>query len=693
MKIQNIVPIILALLMLVLCQSVTAEPSRKDLRKKRMRAQIIRVSLLNPNTKRVIPGYGKLSNTTVIDLANFSNKQLLLKARILKKQRRRVRSVRFTVQGQEVLSKTVRKPFVFGGFRKKPGYQWKPETGVYTFSITAHSRRKGRGRSGQTREVRLIIVNSNESTNSPLCSGGPDRVVTASSGRTSFSGYCKLKNIKSIRWSQLSGAGTATINNPTPLEPTVSNLQAGTYLFQLEVQHDEGTFTDQVWVGVTGQRSNYNFNTAIQGPKHVVSGYPAYFNLSLQQTGGSRDAVYVTVSGLPNYATMNLPQWEESCCADTGGRAYGWDLRDTLLEVKTHSLTPPGKYTLIITVGSGGVIKTLSKQLIVEKIPDSLPVSTVSNVPAIPFLNQWEKNMQHFGSQWCSDPSQLTQWEGNIWYYDGTRVFYQIADYRGENVWKNTCINNTLWLYRDLIFNSSPGVQGWRVFPHGLYRHYQETGDQTSRNAILKLANESVWNHAGGAVTPDYSRETAYLIHAFLYRDYLGAGKHHRLERAVAMALGHLDQIARSRTEDRIKPFMLGLTFEALIHYYVQTGDPRIPPAIKQAAEWLWYDSGLWNPGAGAFLYINKYFPGEDPPQPATDLNLLVAPVYAWLYSETGDDRYRLIADTIFSGGIARDVDGDGFYEKGACLACNGKFFSQSYRWSFDFVRWRLSPP
>lgn len=693
MKIQNTVSLFCAILMLLLCQSATADQPGKSLRKKRMRAQIVRVSLLNPDTRKVIPGYGKLSNTTVIDLANFSNKQLLLKARVLKKQRRRVRSMRFAVQGQEVLSKTVRKPFVFGGFRKKSSYQWKPEPGVYTISITPHSRRKGRGRSGQTREVRLIIVDSNEPVNSPLCSGGPDRVITASSGQTSFAGHCIFENINSIHWRQVSGASSATITNPTSLAPTISNLKEGTYLFQLEVQHGEGTFTDQVWVAVTGSRSNYNFTTAIQGPGHVVSGYPVYFDLSLQQTGGSRDVVYVTVSGLPDYATMTLPQWEESCCADTGGRSYGWDLRDTLLQVNTHPLTPPGNYTLIITVGSGGVIKTLSKKLIVEQVPDSLPVSTVTQVPAIPLLNQWEQNMQHFGSQWCSDPAQLTQWEGNVWYYDGTRVFYQIADYRGENVWKNTCINNTLWLYRDLIFNSYPGIQGWRVFPHGLYRHYQETDDRTSRNAILKLANESVWTDAGGAVTPDYSRETAYLIHAFLYQEYLGAGKHYRIERAVAMALGHLDQIARSRTEARIKPFMLGLTFEALIHYYEQTGDPRIPPAIKQAAEWLWYDSGLWNAGAGSFLYINGYFPGEDPPEPAPDLNLLIAPVYAWLYSETGDDRYRHIGDAIFTGGIARDVDGDGFYEKGACLACNGKFFSQSYRWSFDFVRWRLSPP
>jgi hypothetical protein len=138
---------------------------------------------------------------------------------------------------------------------------------------------------------------------------------------------------------------------------------------------------------------------------------------------------------------------------------------------------------------------------------------------------------------------------------------------------------------------------------------------------------------------------------------------------------------------------MLGLTFEALIHYYELTGDERIPFAIKQAAEWLWYESGLWDSRSGSFLYVNDQFEGDDAPDPAPDLNLLIAPVYAWLYNQTGDSQYQQIADAVFSGGVARDLDGDGYYERGSCLACTGKIFSQNYRWSVDFMRWRQSPP
>ena len=31
---------------------------------------------------------------------------------------------------------------------------------------------------------------------------------------------------------------------------------------------------------------------------------------------------------------------------------------------------------------------------------------------------------------------QLTTWEGNVWYYDGIRVYYLIADYTGDPSWE-----------------------------------------------------------------------------------------------------------------------------------------------------------------------------------------------------------------------------------------------------------------
>ena len=103
--------------------------------------------------------------------------------------------------------------------------------------------------------------------------------------------------------------------------------------------------------------------------------------------------------------------------------------------------------------------------------------------------------------------------------------------------------------------------------------------------------------------------------------------------------------------------------------------------------------SAKFHPWVKTFLYINDHFEGEDPPGPAPDLNLLIAPLFGWLYHQTGEAKYQQAGDAIFAGGITEDFDNDGFYEGGSCLGCTGKFFSQNYRWSIDFVRWRNSPP
>ena len=62
------------------------------------------------------------------------------------------------------------------------------------------------------------------------------------------------------------------------------------------------------------------------------------------------------------------------------------------------------------------------------------------------------------------------------------------------------------------------------------------------------------------------------------------------------------------------------------------------------------------------------------------EVDLLIAPAYAWIYHLTGDPVYQVRGDKAFAGGV-----------KGAWLD-GGKMFTQSYRWSFDYVKWRTAP-
>ena len=64
--------------------------------------------------------------------------------------------------------------------------------------------------------------------------------------------------------------------------------------------------------------------------------------------------------------------------------------------------------------------------------------------------------------------------------------------------------------------------------------------------------------------------------------------------------------------------------------------------------------------------------------EPAADVNLMIAPAYAWLYNETKDPKWRDRADALFMGGVMK-----------ACLSCGTKQFNENYRWSFAYLAWR----
>ncbi len=177
-----------------------------------------------------------------------------------------------------------------------------------------------------------------------------------------------------------------------------------------------------------------------------------------------------------------------------------------------------------------------------------------------------------------------------------------------------------------------------------------------------------------------------------------------RVDLFVDMALEHIDAWVAGEfghTEPRwlfCKAFMAGLTANALIAYddhlasTSRSRDPRILPRVRLLADWLWQT--MWIPGVGgsggdwyphegaeygAFEYVQPAVKGVGSEQPAPALNLLVAPMYGWLWHETGATRFRDRGDAIFAGGV--ELAG----------LSRGKTFNQNYRSSFDYVAWRTA--
>ncbi len=427
----------------------------------------------------------------------------------------------------------------------------------------------------------------------------------------------------------------------------------------------------------------YDFTLSASGPNHVVVGHDLYIEEVAAITDGTRDYAYHFVDGLPDGAT---PSWPEIAVHNWTPSNMDWKPQNTMLKINVPSTVPASTYALTIRVQSGGVTHQFPYKMVVDPVPAPLPKQVIGSIPPIPDLAAWQSQMTSYGKQLCNEANIVNNslWEGNSWFYDGIRVYYQIADYTGDNSW-NACAGYVKEVYKPYVLSTT--TQGWRVFPHGLYQDYLRNSDPSSKAATLWLSTNSAYAGTGGAPvsfgTSGRQRETSYMIHAYRIAGLLGSPNLQMYVRSVDFVLGMIDQLYISKTDPYLQPFMTGLMMEALIQYYQDPqapfpNDPRVPPAIKAAADGLWAQAQMPNPNGGGVTFF--YESTGNPLKAAPDLNLLIAPAYAWLYKITGNPVYQQEGDLIFQGGV-----------EGAWLP-QGKQFNQNYRWSFDYVNWRMHP-
>jgi len=311
---------------------------------------------------------------------------------------------------------------------------------------------------------------------------------------------------------------------------------------------------------------------------------------------------------------------------------------------------------------------------------------------AVPNLAEWESNMISYGRQHCNElqPGGAPEnYQLEYTYYDAESVYYQIMKYTGDPTWKY-CAALAQGLYRDKILLPQNGkIPGYWAFTKGLLLDWQRTKDQVDQRAVDGI----VQNAAFHGETPldwtasiDSSREVAYAIMNYLNAEAMGEPRRQRLADMVNQALGHIDQWFVLKTAPYMRPFMVAITCKALIQYYDVTQDPRVLPAVKKAIDGTWAQA--WLAQLQTFQYTNVdtrsissssmgYNTGGTDPAP--DLNLLIAPVYAWWYMQSGDTVYRDKADQIFAGGVT----------KGGPALYYAKQFNQNYWWSFDYLTFR----
>lgn len=497
--------------------------------------------------------------------------------------------------------------------------------------------------------------------------------------------------------------------------------------------------------------AHYDFVTYAYGPHRAIGGYDLYYMLRfapLALTGiGIGNAINVQLVGLPAGATAtcgdaNISEWfpqqfsgtltyksATGVCTHSGVHDH---MQEMIWKVTLPANVPPGNYTLTFAATNSGDTAPVTRTVLYPLTID--PQNTVSlaapqTYPAIPYLKDWERNMITYGtggycqgrSNYVKDAGVLAPPNGDfseqyVWYYDGGRVYYQIEDYdRAHNLSGNpdqfeACIPGIQW--RDFVLSKSPvGNVGkaWWGFAEGLYLRSERTGDTSSVTALQGLATNLPYTRANGQmmsslINDNNQREMTYKIDILrfaLKTDPTNVYYQRNLQAAVAANVGHLYNLPN---EEWIQPFMIGLKMEALIRYYEDghQDDLRIPAVINFATDWMWKNLWLATGGdswvqqcrtdyvPGCFPYNSRWYAtgiGTGIPQGGTDmrnLNLMLAPAWAWMFKMTGDTTYQQQGDAIWSAGVEFNPSGT--------LGWSGKNFSQQYRWSFDYVKWRTAP-
>lgn len=404
----------------------------------------------------------------------------------------------------------------------------------------------------------------------------------------------------------------------------------------------------------------------ITGPRSVYRGSPLQLQVKgIVVRGTDTDLITVYLNRLPAGMTSS---WLRGCCSDT--TIWRVDYLQVLI-IKTDQNAPLGRQSITIVYATpGGVRGEATYYFDVLEVPTaSTPTNPIVDL-TLPAESTWRQHILK-GNAFCY---QDFVGEAAVWYYDGARVYYNLNEIAGNQSF-NSCAEYQNTAYRRYVTDSQGFMPGWRYFPRGLGMHYQKTGDASSLRALRLMLNSPWATTNMASLDPISMREVAYALQVHLENERRGLIRQPDFGFIVESLIGHFEMLFFSR-QAQWQPFIVGLASEALIDYWEISKDPRVLPILTNAADIMWRES--WNIPKGAFAY----YLDSGPPtyDGAADANLLIAPLYGWLYQQTHEEIFRTRGDMIFSDGVA-----------GAWLD-GGKQFSQNYRWSNRYIEFRRKP-
>lgn len=305
----------------------------------------------------------------------------------------------------------------------------------------------------------------------------------------------------------------------------------------------------------------------------------------------------------------------------------------------------------------------------------------------------------------------------NVAYYEGWRVYRQIAAYTTDTAWLNCTLNMGIG-YQKLILANNGTLQGYDVYPFTLPYLAALSGDANYTTAMEALGGIGGYNGVtyvfeGGQSLASLSREMAFALDWCTTRfaiQGITTGNtafsipwltacNNTLDAVLSQINADVDNVGQP---GGFQPFIdAGLSLEALIKWFdLYDRDPRIYYTVKRMADYVYanyYDisthSFAYNTGIdGPFCNLGSVWfqtdvaghciggtGGSGPYVTQNVLTGLIVPAFGWLWSLNGDSTYQVAGDEIFSNMMTAYT----------VVPFSGKEFSQNYRWSFDYVTWR----
>lgn len=295
-------------------------------------------------------------------------------------------------------------------------------------------------------------------------------------------------------------------------------------------------------------------------------------------------------------------------------------------------------------------------------------------------------------------------WKLAASYYGGEYCQYVLADYFSNTATYYPVADKFYDAYTVQYLRANGwNLPGYWTFGIVLSERYIRRGEGQSLTDLQLMCANSPY-HASGTLLADpvtrheLSREWSYCIMDLIQLDRistLSAGQISRRDYCYEDMFVIGNDWYGSQTASYVRPFMVGIWAHALIMYYeLVLAEARVLSAVEAAANYIW--DNCYDEATKSMRYTDRDIGNPDDPNPSPDLNMMIAPMYAWLWSITNNLAWKTKAELLFEGAFPH-YDGDGFWISGAYLGSwaspSGKQYNQQLIWAEDYFRWIESNP